>query len=327
MTDIFTPPGFVRRVNALVACVVLCGATAAASAQSEAEELRAWLREYLPRKGAIHAVYEAAETDHVSIFGFDAETGAWYGSFLGKLFAKDPAGALYKTSQPYGRVERWEGNPGEVSDTALDDPFPFVTLRFIAENAHRAERIRRARDGGWAVTYSFPLGDRNLLDWTPRGTYVPENRARIYHINGEGRLESIEWSDWDADPRIIIYADSEMSSFPIAASFGVHQGWRLAKVSYDRQPGAPEFSIEAVTERARSAGILERVTRWSVASASSDPAQAAEPSAVAATGAESSRRPAPPFPEAPRRSSLDWPIVGVGVVFVAVGVYAWFRRR
>ena len=98
-------------------------------------------------------------------------------------------------------------------------------------------------------------------------------------------------------------------------------------MSYDRQPGAPEFSIEAVTERARSAGILERVTRWSVASASSGPAQAAEPSDVAASGAELSRRPAPPFPEAPRRSSLDWPIVGVGVVFVAVGIYALVRRR
>lgn len=324
-----SPPleGLVCRATWLAACLVLCCATSAVSAQSEADELRAWLREYLPREGAIHAVYESVKTDHVSIFGFDAETGAWYGSFLGKLFARDPEGALYRTPEPYARVERWEGESRGVSDTAIEDALPFVTLRFIAENAHHAERIERARDGGWAVAFRFYLGNRQMFGWTPTGNYVPEQRTLLYHINGDGRLDAYEWPDWGGNRTTINYADNATTAFPIAASFGVHQGWRLAKVSYNRQPGAPEFSIEAVTERARSAGILERVTRWSVASASSDPAQAAEPSAVAASGAELSRRPAPPFPEAPRRSSFDWPLIGVGVVFVAVGIYAWVRRR
>lgn len=296
-----------------------------ALAQDAPAELRAWLRERIASRGAVHFAADSDGSDQVRLSGYDAATGAWYHASAGRVWGIDANGVMFANTRRNGPVQRWEGSPREVHDSLIERTFPDVTLRFIAANSEHATRIERARDGGWSITFRFPLGNRQMFGWTPPGDFTPATKPLVYHINGEGRLMAVEFAE-TGNTYVYGYVEDERLPFGVVRRYGKNWGWTPSDIRIAGEAAAEEFSMGAVVERAVRAGALDHGVRWTVAATSNA-------SSVSATNAGSggdvpaSRPPAPPFPEAPKRSSFDWPIVGVGVVFVAVGIYAWVRRR
>ncbi|GMV72177.1 MAG: hypothetical protein DYG93_08705 [Leptolyngbya sp. PLA2] len=295
-----------------------------ALAQAAPDELRSWLKERIATRGAVHFVADSDGSDHVRMSGYDAATGAWYHASGGRVWGVDANGVMFANTRRNGRVQRWEGSPREVHDTLVERTFPDLTLRFIEANAEHATKIERARDGGWSVTFRFPLGNRQMFDWNPGGDFVPDRKPLVYHINGEGRLTAVEFAA-TGNTYAYEYVEDDTLPFGVVRRYGKNWGWTPSDIRLAGPNPADEFSMSAVVERAERAGALDHGVRWSVASTSNT--SNVSPANTGSEDAAASRRPAPPFPEAPRRSSFDWPLIGVGVVFVAVGIYAWVRRR
>ncbi|MCL4741249.1 MAG: hypothetical protein KJZ54_03510 [Phycisphaerales bacterium] len=296
-----------------------------ALAQAAPDELRAWLKERIATRGAVHFIADSDGSDQVRLSGYDAATGAWYHASDGRVWGVDANGVMFANTRRNGRVQRWEGSPLEVHDSLIERTFPDVTLHFIADKAEHAERIERAPDGGWSVTFRFPLANRQLFGWTPSGDFVPDRKPLVYHINGEGRLTAVEFAE-SKNTYVYEYVEDDSLPFAVVRRYGKNWGWTPSDIRLAGSSPADEFSMSAVVDRAERAGALDHGIRWSVASTSN-----ASSVSTANTGsggaAAASRPPAPPFPEAPKRPSIHWPIVGVGAVFVAVGIYAWVRRR
>lgn len=316
-------------VASLAALLCSLGAVHGAYGQSEAQDLATWLREKLPQRGAVTVVYKDAGSGDIGICGYDIATGAFYGCYHGSVSIRQTDGTLFHNPKPYTHVREWTESPSGIGDDVVDKAFPSVILYDIASDPASAESIQKQPDGGWIVSYMFYASNRTLTEDLFKGDFRPPKKRVRYHISPEARLTSIEYEGSEV---IMSYADTS-SVLPVTQHFGAGKGWDLVSCESfaGGNPGA--FEQDTVLAAVDEAGILDDTIRWAPPGTTptqdpqpdGDRAKRGSPTSAARPDAGSDPIPVLPKSKGPARFSL--PVVGAGVVFVAVGVYAWIKRR
>lgn len=297
-------------------------------------DLAEWLRARLPTRGAVHLVYQGNRPGEVLEIGFDVGSRAWYRNARGTVIAQDAEGRVFRSPKPFAKPERWSGKPGEVTDRIIEKAVPIVILFDLAERPSMAQKVIRTEDGGWEVTCSFPMGQRSYTDKTFEGGYRPDDRTLTYHISADARLEAIEWAEAKDVATQITYAEKTPTpGVPVAQQLGANGDWRLVEATTGQSPR--EFALGAVVKRAEAKGLLNSITQWSLSEDARDrspsgddqPAEIGLKGGATPTPSEQLAPPLQPMPARPRPRAVNWAIVGAGIVFVGVGIYAWVRKR
>lgn len=298
------------RCGLIASLLLLTGDPDCGGAQPLVDEFSTWCQARLPSRGSVHATFEDVGSGRKGLFGYDAATQSWYGCFHGKVFGRQPDGTMYRNQEPYTSVARWEGSRLDLSDHTVDGAFPTVILYDIASRADQAESIELDPQGGWKVSFLFPMGSRTVREESFKGDYRPPDKRVIYHVDAHARLVAIEHEN---SIERIEYSPLSLP-LPVATRFGGGPGWKLLAAEGSAEGSPREFDMEEVVELATSAGVLDDTIRW------------AQPDGAVSRSSEPPEGvPELPAPKRPPRMNL--PLVGAGILFIGVGVYAWARRR
>jgi len=317
-----------RGVSVLgVACATawLLGASAPADeAEGDPAALRRRLVEGWPRSGCVRVVVRnpaAPAGEGRYLAGYDFATGAWY--YIDgdgeKILGRDAAGEVYVGKPNLGGVATTDEPDAEWKDSFLDPFFPGIYLRGALSRRECVRTMERTSDG-WVVVFAFPRG---LRDWRIE-RLPPEDVKRLggpdaAHFEHRVALDDRMFVRTFEDVRAgrIQNFDAAPGGPPgfqvLTGQDGNMGGWILESLAWMPEGDAPSFDRGAVL----ACAVRERVAKRPVRTFAANP-----------DGSVAGERPRGIGPEPSWSAGARWmPWVVVGVGFIAIGLFAWWRRR
>jgi hypothetical protein len=323
--------GFVAMAAGVLAAALLAPkAVASPAAFAEAADLVA---DDVPLRGVVVATYSMprsagnADGQMTAIFGYDLASRAnfsaqqWTGRFfLRTRDGKSVAGFAWPEDQsaaPYRRT------PGTVppDDEQVGRWLPFAFARDVLTRPDEFEwtRFEARPEGGFEGELLLPFGHR----WPQSG--VPLDQAPMipvsFVIDADGAML---WRERpDTDRYVYEYAQDDPSGVGVLQTSEV--GWELQSIEW-HPDGRPElFTADGLAQFVIDAGFVPKNARTVITAAELD-------RGMSAVEERSGRAelPAPLEAEirrAARRSEINLPLVGVGAVMLAAGLFTIIRRR
>lgn len=318
--------------SAVSALVLLIPAFAAAAEPIGFDEVARYCVDHTPRSGSFVASYRSKNAEAGLIVGYDIETGSWFKISHSAVSLLAPDGSRFRGELDAARLERI-GEARVPPYSPVDDQFPQVLL---IELAHRPDAFREAHrtpDGGVAMTFAFPYGNRDIVldQWNP--DFEPEMFAVRVTTDGDGVVREV-WRERGNRTETVGAAEGSPAGFPIAESVRPPDGWGLVSIEHNPAGRADWFTHDAVVARAKESDT--RLKPMFAAPKDPDSPFAAVHGALVQAG---SRRDAPiSVPIEPvradgsavraPRSTLHWWIISGGGALVALALaYRLLPRR
>jgi len=266
------------------------------------EEFRAAIAPLLPTEGTLTAEYRGAYAPVRAVLSYDNRSGAFFNISLGKVRVQDTGGNEFGGMVRGATVVQDDGVQVRAAHEVLGDVFTHVLLKHLVDSPSEVARVDRGPDGSYTLLVHRPKDGRR-----------PEfgERTDAVTVSSDGRITRTERLS-DGLVTTYRYSDESPRGCPVPAVFGSVDGWILERVRFEARSDPSQFEIGRVCERA-----------------------VAERTAVDWSSARPEEYPTPPF--ARRNLSPDpsaravggryrWPLIGTGIVFIAVACIAWYRR-
>lgn len=317
------PMGDVAGCVASAAAVWLIAAAQAIGVGQGPDGLRQRLVAGWPRAGRVEIVVRnpAAPAEEGRYrAGYDFASGSWY--YIDgdgeKVLGRD-AGGVYAGKPNLEGVATTEEPEAAWKDSFLDPFFPGIYLRGALSRPECVRTVEKTGDG-WTVIFAFPRG---LRDWRIE-RLPPEDVKRLggieaahfeHRVTLDDRLFVRTFEDVRAGrTRRFDAAPGGPPGFEVlTGQNGNMDGWLVESLNWMPEGNGPGFERGAVLERA----VKERLAKRPVRTFATKP-----------DGSVAGDRPRGIGPEPNWSAGARWmPWVVVGVGFVAIGLFAWWRRR
>lgn len=323
---------------AVVAATIPClGVAAPATTVAEA------LGPLLPRSGAWTAVFTIDNPMSQGVWqvAYDWETASWslvaphislgsnptFGPFI---IAREPPGPPTGFDTPI-RTRPGRTLPGE--DMGIDPYFPTVLLRDLVDREHDVAEVSPRQGGGWLVRVRWIGGGRNANLAVGRNDLIPEEVTLEFDAQGRLVRRQQGWEHNNVQTWEFEYDHRSPPGFAVPsrvkrsnARQGAADDLVLVRVStLNPQEFASTFEPESVRRAAVELGreAAEGALRPSIG-ANPLSQGAAQPSSPT-----NAREALVPGPQRDTRTSWErfrWPLVLTGLITIAIGVVAWWRR-
>ncbi|QOI99521.1 MAG: hypothetical protein HRU70_03105 [Phycisphaeraceae bacterium] len=271
-----------------------------------------------PMHGAAEVVYNTPNGLNLRVFGYDAETGAWY-SMNPSLQGYDPSGRHFRTDGPSAKVEyaAWRNDEHKEFEQRVS---PQVFARKICEMPQVEVTVEPWEDGGLVASVVLPLGSRrHVIDPLPAGAIYESSPITLW-VGKDGLVRRFRASEREAIVDLE-YEPGSLGSVPVARSYRVTkdgEAFGLLRYTWFGHGQSERFTLEAADRRRKEPGLVPpKIDRIEAPT----PAKAAEQEwTLEALGV----RYGGPWYAFDR---LRWPMLIAGVVLVTLGVVAYVRQR
>jgi hypothetical protein len=272
----------------------------------QAEAFLAWVEERLPREGRVVVRFHPRlGAGSLITVGLDASTRAWFIAGPNKCLGRTFDGVCYLGTPEEGvsvQPSDWLGS----TPLGVGNYLPEAYLYFLLEHPDRIERAWAMPEGGWAVEYrqiGHPESPLDRLELGPGAR--PVRWVRTY---AGGAVE-----EWDFD-----YLDDESLPFGVLRTGRSSRGSRAVEWVETGDSARRLFAMSVV-----EAAMHENAEQASIE--------------MAALRMGYTRGPDGAWVAPERETDTEygggwyarwrWPLVGVGVVLLGVGVWEVWRRR
>ncbi|HMN41029.1 MAG TPA: hypothetical protein PKE29_09295 [Phycisphaerales bacterium] len=299
--------------------VILAAAALAQPGSAEPASAREFVRAWRAgAHGVVEVCYEQRKGPSGEEFGvpprcfagYDADTGAWYAFANNILTVRDQSGTVFSAEGgvlPKQVSEKAQRDYDRMGTDPIQHFFPVLWLENVFLHDRFLVKDQAAPGGGFRVETSSPGGMLYYEDGVfGPGTPPPPDRTDTILVDPQGRVNAVEFAG--GGRKDYTYNGRADCCVPLPNTCG-NALWELASVSCRAKSDPSLFQPARVLKIVVEGGALEpALPKVLPTRAGALPGQAAERD----FGAE-------------RR--LSWPLVGLGIVLVAVGGFAWIKRR
>lgn len=273
-------------------------------AQSVTPELLSQVRTLassaIPAKGSIEAVYITPDGAGEVAIGYDAPTGAWYFINTEAAIGADAQGRSLAGAPRHGGVKTGE-RAREHDNQCLEPYLPFLIVKAMLDSPQYVRSIEPRTGGGYRLTAEYPAGMRAALSNNPQAT----PQLTWVEIGSDGAVVARGWENSRRRTEEFQYDPRSSPPFRLPKIAPAGSAFRLASFTFHEQ-SVPEAFEPA---RVESLAIQSHFN--------SKESLAAQMSAINA--------------KSPQHLSTvtQWTrtLIGVGILLLGIGGYAWWRNR
>lgn len=304
-----------RSTHVLVFVILAFNIANWARAESARDEFIARIAGVLPKSGSLFVDFGHSSSGALGVrIGFDFATGAYYRVF------SEPTNTRSVVRQSDGRLFQFDDRTTVFNEESaanrgrLDEPKLFVVVPALALwNLHlHPESIDRVTKvaGDYHVRF-----DSSVFFSEQSGRSLSEKKVFVEHVydsNLSLLKELRDGSDWEME---------RVEGIPITLPQKTRGGWVRQSAEFIPSGALDRFSLESVRKTAEPlrGGSINKITKHvpSLTEVANGTDGLGDP--IVTSPSPSSIRTSRPF---------DWTLVGIaGVLFVAVGLAAWWRKR